>query len=155
MDALAAHFQGSHLGDAAIRVQFTPIEFLEFVAMFGLGHSLIAGIFTRRSTGVACALNVILSSERIDPASFTAKVACDQREIAQTLDVIHATDMFSDPKRVIDGCLVCSAVHDRSLLDILCRYAGDLGCPLRGELFNMLNIFVDTGCAFGDELMID
>src|SRR5258706_12556569 len=155
MDSLAAHFQGSHLGDAAIRIQFAAIKFLELVTGLGVGDRLITGIFAWCSAGVTCALNVVLSAQWIDPASFASEVACNQREIAQTLDVIHATDVFGDAERVIDGSFVCSPVHDGGLLDILCRYTGDLGGPLRGELFNMLNIFVDTACAFGDELMID
>src|SRR5258706_12218180 len=126
MDSLAAHFQGSHLGDAAIRVQFTPIEFLELVAMFRLGDRLITGIFAWCSTGVTCALKVVLSAQWIDPASFTSEVACDQRGTAQTLDVIHATDVLGNAERGIDGSFACSHVQGRGLLDILCRSSGDL-----------------------------
>src|SRR5690349_9512677 len=117
MDSLAAHLQCSDLGDAAIRVQFTPVEFLEFVAMFRLGHSLITGIFAWRGTGVTCTLNVVLSSQWIDPATFAPKMASDQREITQALDIIHTTDMFGDSQCVIDGGFVCGSIHDGCLLD--------------------------------------
>src|SRR5258706_16215510 len=98
MDSLAAHFQGSHLGDAAIRIQFAAIKFLELVTVFGLSDRLITGIFAWCGAGVACALNVVLSAQWIDPASFASEVAGNQREIAQALDVVHAADVFGDPK---------------------------------------------------------
>ena len=143
--------ESGDLGDPFLGIHRHTPRLLEFLLAGGIFHGLEARIVIRQSATVSSTLNVVLSSQRIDPCRLLAKVSGDQRQVAKALNVTHATDVFGDSQGVVDARTLGFGIFDGTLTDQLSRNARNLfgvlqseGLKMRLQLLYALNPLFDV-----------
>ena len=94
-------------------------------------RTLVARQIIRQRRHVAGALDVVLSSERIDASGRPAYVACQHGQIGQGTDAAGGGHVLGDPHGVENHGLVAGGVGPGEVADGFCRNLGDGLCPFR------------------------
>ena len=106
-------------------------------------------------TAVACTLNVVLPTHRVDTRSLAPEITRHQSEIAETLDILNATDMFCDAKCVVDSTLIRVPVPHRGCLNILRWDPRNCFCPFRCPLADMFKEGIKPSRAIFDKIFVN
>ena len=153
-DLLARPLEGLNLRDAVLALDLFAVKRLEPGLADRIGGWLETRIVRWNRSRVPGALDVVLSPHRIDAGALAPQVAGHQRQVAETLDIVDAADVFGDAEGVVDPGFVGAAVPQRSRLDVGCRHPRDRLRPLRRELLHVLEEVLGAGGALGDEPLV-
>ena len=93
--------KGGDLGHPLLDVDLSAPQLLEFLLALGVGDRLKTGVVVWQCARVTRALNVILAAHWVDASALTTNVAGHEYQIAETLHVINATDVFGNAQRVV------------------------------------------------------
>lgn len=152
---LAAEVQSGDLGHGIAEVEVgLLIRFLELFVKLLRDHGLEAGIVCGDGSAVTGALNVVLSTHRVDAGAFLAEIPGEQGEVAEGLDVVDSADVLGDAESIINGSEFGQAIPERGLFDISRRNFTDFGGPLRSEFPNVFLKGFDLGGSVGNEFRV-
>src|SRR6185503_3015866 len=82
-------------------------------------------------TVLASSLSIPLTGDGSVTATRLADTSGCEDQIDVRQDIVHAVRMMFNATRMQNYRRLCSPVKLRSLDDLTCRHAGDLGCDLR------------------------
>ena len=102
-----------------------PCLFKFFLIGFN-GHVLVARVNIRQTAQIAGALDVILSTQRIDTAARHAHIAQKHLQIGETENIMHARDVLSDAHCPDDRHRFCLPHNFGGFVELCLRYARDL-----------------------------
>ena len=103
---------------------------------------------------VAATLDVVLATQRIQPASVPAYLSDQQRQVDQREHVVDRVVMLRDAERPADHGPVRARVRVRDLLDRACRHTGVLLGALQWIGLDATGVVVVSGGGAMDELHV-
>ena len=151
----SAEVEGSDLGHGVSKVHLgLLVEIFELLVRLGRDYGLEAWVVIGDGSAVACALNVVLPTHRVDAGSYLAEVAGEEGEVAEGLDVIDAADVLGDAEGVVDRSEFGSAIPEAGLLDVGSGDFADFTGPGGGEFFEVSFEGFVIATALGDEFFV-
>ncbi len=96
----------------------------ELAADLGVVHGLVAGEVHGVRARVVQALDVVLTTERVEPGRLVAEVPCHEDEVRERPDVVDAAGVLGDPEGVEDRRVPLGRVLASRRADVLGRDAG-------------------------------
>ena len=118
-----------------IRVQLGVPCFFKFGNYFRVGYFLISREVSRRCTHIAGSLYVVLTTERVDTTTLTAKFTNQKCHIGHGHNALCTCGMFGYTKAVDDWSAVSFCIHDRCFSQIVCVNVADFSYLLRCVIF--------------------
>ena len=145
-------------GQAELAAQAAGLDVpggLPFFGVVFVADQHVAGVMEGHGAHVAGALDVVLSTQRVEAGAFAPDVAGEKSEMDERQGAGRAVRQLRDTHAPVDGAVFGVGVQAGGFADVIGRDAGDGFGILGGELFEALDELVEALGAVLDELVVD
>ena len=145
-----------HLGEvpAMTRLNRRLPGALELRARLVIENVLEAGQAIRDCPHVPAALDVVLSAQRVQPATVPSNLARQQREVDQREDVVHRVVVLRDAESPADHRAVGTRIGERRVADGVARNPGFLLRVLERVFLHARAVLVEIRRRAPDEFLV-
>ena len=144
-DTFTGQIKRSYLGNALFPIHHAAVKSAEVGLHSRVSQGLIAGVGIGGGTPITGPLDVILPAHGVDAAPLNAQVTGHQRQVAETLHIVNAADVFGNAQGVEDRSLVGGTIPDCRRFNIFSRDTSDDLSPLRRKEPHVFQKFSATG----------